>query len=420
MLDAIEDCKKFVRTWRLLHGDPLDVMRLVLQRLGFVVYDTEDKCAVYTLFEVLNSRGLEVDWLDKTKTALMGKVWALSSSEQAALSEIQNLQGIWTQIYQELAKEDVSGEEVLRISATLYYGPGQGKPQPAAESLDLLRTHCTSAQAPAHISSRLLKVAQKLSYLYGKLQWNAVADILHARILAIAIMLADGVDEAERAKLLDQWERVSFRIFGLAQKDSRTKVGDFVRVAYGIATSQIDSRTYNQIMGLLRELGVDYPAALWATIESMRVRDWYDSAEDCRYLLWNYEEHLAQTIGPGATIDATERSKIWKMRAQDSIEHAFPQNPEPDGAWSGKMRGVDGREQPVEKHVGRIGNLLLLPSPLNGQAQRSAFLSKKEIYRKHHLRMIDEVLSEDDWTLAEIENREKKIADWAKTRWADV
>ena len=218
LLDAIEDCKKFVLMWRNQHGDTLDVMRLILQRLGFVVYDTEEQSAVYTLFEVLNSRGLEVDWLDKTKTALMGKVWELSSSEQAAIAEIQNLQGIWSQIYQELAKEDVSGEEVLRISATLYYGPGQGKPQPAAESLDLLRKHCTSAQVPAHISSRLLKVAQKLTSLYGKLEWNAVADILHSRILAIAIMLADGVDEAERDKLLDQWERVSFRIFGLCAK----------------------------------------------------------------------------------------------------------------------------------------------------------------------------------------------------------
>ena len=197
-------------------------------------------------------------------------------------------------------------------------------------------------------------------------------------------------------------------------------MGDFVRVAYGVATSQIDSRTYNQIMALLRQLGADYPAVACASIEIMRARDWYDSAEDCRYLLWNYEEHLAQNMGPGTTIDATERSKIWKMRAQDSIEHVFPQSPEPNGPWSGKMRGLDRREQPIEKHVGRIGNLLLLPSTLNSQAQRSAFHLKKKLYEKHHLRMIDEVLREKDWTLVEIESREKQIADWAQTRWADV
>lgn len=420
LLEAIEDCKRFVRTWRSTSGDVLGVMRLILQRLGFVVYDTEDTSAVYTLFEVLNSRGLEVDWLDKTKTALMGKVWELSSTEQAAAAEIQNLQGIWTQIYQELAKEDISGEEVLRISATLYYGPGQGKPQSAAESLDLLRNRCKSAEVPAQVSSRLLRVAQKLSTLYGKAQWNAVTDILHARILAIAIMLAEGIDEAERAKLLDEWERVSFRIFGLAQKDSRTKVGDYVKVAFGIATNRIDSRTYNEIMRAMRNLGTEFPVAVWASADAMKLRDWYDSPEDCRYLLWNYEEHLARLEGPGSTYDETERSKIWKARAIDTIEHIFPKNPEPYGPWHGKMHGADGQEQPVENCVGRIGNLLLLPGPLNGRAQRSAFEEKRKVYQRHHIRMIQEVCSESDWTLVEIENREKAIADWARVRWADI
>ncbi|WP_282434004.1 hypothetical protein [Desulfosporosinus lacus] len=31
-----------------------------------------DESTVYTVFEVLNSRGLEVDWIDKCKSMLMG------------------------------------------------------------------------------------------------------------------------------------------------------------------------------------------------------------------------------------------------------------------------------------------------------------------------------------------------------------
>jgi len=45
------------------------------------------------------------------------------------------------------------------------------------------------------------------------------------------------------------------------------------------------------------------------------------------------------------------------------------------------------------------------------------FDRRTEIYRKHHLRMVEEVA---DWTLFEIEAREARIAAWAKTRWTDI
>ena len=69
-------------------------MRLVLHRLGFVVYDTEDSRVVYTVFEVLNSRGLAVDWLDKAKSVLMGRMYELSTTSMAAEAEIHSLQGM--------------------------------------------------------------------------------------------------------------------------------------------------------------------------------------------------------------------------------------------------------------------------------------------------------------------------------------
>jgi hypothetical protein len=341
---AIGECQDFVRKW-LTTSSLIALMRLVLHRLGFVIYDTEDKRAVYTLFEVLNSRGLAVDWLDKTKSVLMGKAYELSGSQAAAESEIESLQGIWGQIYEELAREDVSGEEVLRITATLYYGPGQGKPRPDWESLELLRRHCTSAADPAQISQRLLAVAQKLTSLYANRQLNAVTEILHARLLAVAIMSAQGVTEPERLKLIDQWERVTFRIFGLCARDSRTKVGDYVRLAYQIVTNDLNTRTYNEIMAALHQLGSDYPMSE-AVKEGLQGQDCYErSPELCRYVLWNYEEHLAQELGGNSTVDEHERSAIWAKRASDSLEHIFPQNPSSEPAWLGKMRDAHGTEQ---------------------------------------------------------------------------
>src|SRR5208337_2990322 len=103
-----------------------------------------------------------------------------------------------------------------------------------------------------------------------------------------------------------------------------------------------------------------------------------------------------------------------------SIEHIFPQNPEAQ-AWRGKMRlPGDMADQPLEPNVGRIGNLLLLPLSLNQEAQDFSFDMKKEIYPKHNLRMVQDVCKQSQWTLAEIESREKQIVAWVKERWCDI
>lgn len=83
-------------------------------------------------------------------------------------------------------------------------------------------------------------------------------------------------------------------------------------------------------------------------------------------------------------------------------------------------RTPDAPTQPLERNVGRIGNLLLLPIKLNEEAQNFSYSEKKEIYERHNLRMIREVCEYNDWTLAQIEQREAKIIAWAKTRWCDV
>ena len=418
LVGAIKSCEKFVQKWTTTR-DTQSLMRLVLHRLGFVVYDTEDTRVVYTLFEVLNSRGLAVDWLDKTKSVLMGKTYELGGSPIAIQAEIENLQKMWGQIYQVLAKEDIPGEEILRIAATIYYGPGQGKPRPSDESLELLRNECKTPTSPSQISERLLGVAQQLAELYANVQLNAVTDILQARLLAVALKSAQGVNEQEREKLLSQWERVTFRIFGLFGKDARTKVGDYVKLAFRIVTNHIEARTYNQIMAALREIGREYPAED-AVKEGLAGKDFYESPDACRYLLWNYEEHLAQNAGSGATYDEQERSAIWKLRAVDSIEHIFPQNPAAKSNWNSKMRRGKDSIQPIPQHVGRIGNLLLLPGALNGEATTRPFGEKKSIYKKHNLRLIQEVLGKKDWTLLEIEEREARISRWAEQRWSDI
>ena len=419
LANAIRECNLFVVTWTAQNKLP-ELLSLVLHRLGFVVHDTEDSRAVYTVFEVLNSRGLAVDWLDKCKSLLMGKAYELGGSVNASTEEVLGLQSIWGQIYKGLARKAVPGEEILRVATTLFYGPRAGKPRSAEESLDLVREKATSFLMPRQISERLFEISKKLTELHENVSLGPVTEILHARILAVAIMLAEGLTDPERKALLSQWERVTFRIFGLRGKDARTKVGDYVRLASKIVQQDLQTRTFNQIMTGLKALGADFPISE-AVKEGLHNRDCYnDSADICRYVLWKYEEHLAYLDGRAATVDEHDRVEIWKKRAADSVEHVFPQSTAAVPAWQGKMARPGESEQPVLDHVGRIGNLVLLPIKVNQQANNKPFADKKLVYKQHNLRMIREVCAESDWTLAEIDARERRILDWAEKQWADL
>ena len=117
-------------------------------------------------------------------------------------------------------------------------------------------------------------------------------------------------------------------------------------------TNDIELRTYNQVMGELHNLGREFPIET-AVKDGLIGKDFYDSSEACRYLLWNYEEHLAQAAGPGATFDEHERAAIWKERASDSIEHVFPQTPGP--GWQGKMKVEGQPEEPIQNREPCLG-----------------------------------------------------------------
>ena len=70
----------------------------------------------------------------------------------------------------------------------------------------------------------------------------------------------------------------------------------------------MNTRTYNEIMAGLRELGSgsDYQIEK-ALSDGLQGKDFYASAEECRYLLWSYEEYLARSLARLIRQKAPER-----------------------------------------------------------------------------------------------------------------
>ena len=414
--EGIVQCEKFVETWTGSGKGLLDLLRLVKNRLGFVVYDTEDRRSVYTVFEVLNSRGLEVDWLDKTKSMLMGRAFETATTAPARSAAITELEAVWGNTYARLAIFPVSGQEVLRVTASTRCEGDAGKPLASDVAMSALKALCNSPAKTTEVSGWLHKTADALVKLEEQRHLGPVADVLQARVLAVALMQAEQLSDPERTTCLDQWERVTFRVFGLLRKDARTKVGDYVRLARKIVRKEVGARTFAEILHALRLLGADSPIEK-AVSEGVVGKNCYEGFEDeCRYLLWKYEEHLAKQAG--SEVNKEVQATIWQKRsAAETIEHIYPQNPEVPGPWDGKLNVG---EDPAN-HVHRIGNLILLPMPLNAEAQRKGFNDKKTPYRKSEgLRMVAEVLAKGDWSQAQIDERESKIAAWVSQAWADL
>jgi len=166
--DAIRDCSKFVTDWEAREGNVMSLLRLVSNRLGFVIYDTEDERVVYTIFEVLNSRGLAVDWLDKCKSILMERAFELATTVDARDAAIESLQKLWGNIYKEVAEVDLSGQEILRVAATLRFGPSKSKPPQATEALECFRNACKKPDDPRQLAEVLYDVTKKLVRLEKK------------------------------------------------------------------------------------------------------------------------------------------------------------------------------------------------------------------------------------------------------------
>jgi uncharacterized protein with ParB-like and HNH nuclease domain len=420
MAEAIKECEIFVIGWK---NGVSSLLKVIKNRLDFIFYVLEEEAAVYTIFEVLNSRGLDVDWLDKCKSILMGTAFEKFEPD-ARVEHIEELHKIWTQIYATIGLDIVPGHEILNFTATLSIREPQSRIMSSEKSLEFFRDFCQeNPKSIFKISQRFLDVATQLKQLYQNPRLKAVSDIIQARLLVLAIMMKSSLTEPEKKDILECWEKVTFRIYGLYRKDSRTKVGEYIRLAreifrvYDFDDPQWDismgDLTKDAIIEKIQSLGSDLP--IEKAIEELRGAACYDvwSSEEIRYFFYRYEEHLAAT--QGTSIGEEVWIQIWNSSPSDTIEHIYPQHPRSNSIENIPVTNED----ELYEHVNRLGNLMLLPPKVNSQASNKSFKDKKMIYRNNNnLKLMNEIIQKNDWNLKALEKREEKLLEWAKVTWA--
>ena len=374
LLSAIQECKKFAENWQK-NGALIDLVALIKNRPSFILHEVSDEKLVYTVFEVLNSRGMEVVWLDRLKSILMGLAFSINEASRDEL--IQDLHNIWRDIYAIIGLRQGLNTEALRFAATLYLENQPYRPFSEEHAVKSMRSMATDAQKIREIAQWLLKVTEACNKVMSNPRRNAVTRIVQARLLAVAIQCRE-FEEDDRERLLECWERVSFRIFGLYDKDARTGVGDYCRLAYDVVQTGLSpDETEERIL----ELSGDYPIA--QAIQYRRGGDCYDGwTDELRYIFFRYEEQLARK--ENSEVTNLQWEHVWASDASRSIEHIRPQSEAPEDI----------------RHT--LGNLMLLPPRLNSRLQDRPPQEKAEAYRStgflHAIEVSDMLQSSPGWS----------------------
>lgn len=360
------------------------------------------------MFEVLNSRGLPVDSLDKCKSMLMGIVFEKLDTG-VAKEEIKELHKLWSNIYREIGLVNIKGDEILRFTATLNHSSPISQPLSEEDSLAQFRRICESEPTKAvEVTQEILQVTKILTQLSNNKRLEAVTEISYARLLSVSILSNRFLEKGDKEDVIRAWEKVTFRVFGLCDKDSRFSRGDFTRLAYDVYNTKM---TKDKIMERLIKIGSKY--SIDDAVKNLRQSDCYNNwTRELRYFLYQYEEYLSKNAGEQISLELWD--KIWGSSPSTTIEHIHPQILcEP---WRMKIDSKDDPDVIIET-VHRLGNLTLLPPGFNSRIKNYSFETKKEQYRLSGLRIVQDLIKKDDWTLAEIEDREEEMIEFAKKHW---
>ena len=403
LLAAMEECEQFVTNWQNANNTLVDLVTLLKNRLTFILHEISDESLVYSVFEVLNSRGLDVSWFDRLKSMLMAIVFDRAANRSEIIDMVHSL---WAEIYDCVGLRLGLSTESLRFAATLRDPVCPNRP--LSEEDAALMLYGQSKDGPEQVieTTRWLRdVTAAVDRLVVDNRRNAVTRIVQARMVATAMHLRQDFTESEKTSIISRWEKVTFRIYGMFGKDARWAVGDYVRLAWKIVNEQLSS---DEILKRLAEIGRKFPVA--EAVENLRNENCYTYwGEELRYLLYRYEEHLSEKAGQN--FDNEQWRRIWASSSASSIEHIRPQS-----WWTSRGKESD------EGRMHGLGNLLLIPPGLNSKLQDKPTREKADAYTKTGLLIAQEVadiVSTSGWTLRTMKERETHLLEWAIQEWSD-
>ncbi len=363
---------------------------IIAKKLVFIQITVEDDLSAYTVFETLNTRGIELAPTDLLKNYLFSTV-----SE----TDLDIIEEKWDKIISIVSFE--------KFPLFLRYYLNSYRP--------LVRKERLFKEVKKEINSakdviRLLEELQDVAYFFSALK-NPYDDFWN--------------DFPEKSKIIESLE--SLNLFKVTQqipllfsvykrkKDILTKILRIIEVIafryniIGKLNPNEMEKTYNKIANMVFEKKLRSPKSIFNKLKNIYVKDdefiskfEYSSINSNRnkklvkYILIKIENLIS-----GNSFDYSDSSI--------TIEHILPENPSDE--WFKLFPAEE-----IKNYIYRIGNMTLLESDKNKEAGSKEYKRKISIYKSSKFRITKE-LDYDEWGMGSISKRQKKLSEVAKDVW---
>ena len=422
--------------------------RKVTQQLKVMVYEVSTTSEVGVVFETMNNRGKPLSELEKVKNYLLYAGAKLDLKNHGFDDQVNRT---WTQVLEELMEADLvrptEEDQLLRSHWLMAYNPdakfwdgsrsikqrfdlrhyrahGQARDKTLLrelrgyiETLQYATTAFRDAYAPRKTQA-FASFAQDEGLRQQIVHWSeriarigVVAPFLP---FLMAVRVRHAAEPEVYLRVLKLVEAFGFCVFKIAQKRANVGASFFYALGYKLFHKrvQIEQAEEEIRKRLKRYCKTQAFEDFWAKGPSHG--DWY-SWNGIKYTLYEYETHLAKSLGKSVQISW---SKVAESKKQVSIEHILPQTAT-KRYWTGNFNK---EEREIWTHD--LGNLSLTED--NSSYGNKTFPEKRgepgqttpPCYLGSIFFMEREIAGWSDWSPQSVAERREKITQWARKRWS--
>jgi hypothetical protein len=440
ILNAIDSFKKYLELKKIDLGTDYpkwlqEKQRVLTEQLKLIVYLVEDKVDAEVIFETLNDRGKPLTELEKVKNYLIHLASKLEDSYSRDLRE--KINDTWAHIFRrldEIAEErsDDHEDRLLRSHWLMVYNPNPdtwrqsrsikdylkltGNQEDLYENIKYYLTtlrNSASAYRDIYLPKHLASSEFSQENLQDCVILSEKLNRLGARASFIPVLLAarlfPGVNGGAYRDTLELAEKYFFRVYEWAGYRGDTGQSRLYSLAHNYFVSQ---DTDNMLLGIRQAIHNYCSNERFIERFKSETENWYEWG-GIRYFLYEYEVDKR-----GGRAHITWETLNHKKK-EETVEHVLPQTL-PDISlqtyWHSHF------DQTKHKRwINDIGNLTLTfdNSSLGNRPfpEKCGVSGQQGRYAGSPLIIENEIAFYPDWTEKEIQERRKKIEEWAIGRW---
>ena len=396
---ALRLCSEHVTTLAKTTNTPavvlLDWIEYLNDKAKVIVVEVNNEAAAYTIFEVLNDRGLELSVSDLLKNFIF----------RVAGDKVSEAQAHWSRMVGILEGSGAE-EKALKTFVRHVWASRNGVTR-EKDLYDKIRKHVTGKQRAVSFAKEL----SELALVYAALDnpsdelWKDYGPTVHEAVEALQLLKATQIrplllavvahfDAKEVRRALPMLVCWTVRFMVVGKLGSGPLESGYADRAQEVSSGKISTaaQLFEASKGFLASDG-EFEQGFAVTRSSAQYL--------ARFYLRVLEKQSSANEGEEFIINPNVEAV--------NLEHVMPQTREPH--WE---------SIPKEQHdnyVKRLGNLALLDKALNEKSGNLPFADKAKVLAKSKISTTREISTAARWDASAIDERQKKMAKLAVKAW---